>query len=333
MEKESRNIEVPIEKLRLKVSVREELGDIDALAESIKRKGLLNNLIVAETEDGGYEVICGGRRLIASSIAGLKKLPVRVIPSISMPDALVMIYHENELRKKLTLSEKAKLVCLVRVYLGLNKAAERLRLPRSTVETLYRAGLVLTAVNKVRSSNDEKIKISIKLAEKVYEAVRKAGYTGGRFDDVAGKLYIHLSRMPLSKALWVLSEWGREATLEALQKLLVEAESLKTCVANFKIPAIPERVALETIRGKGLEKLLLEAGHSERNDYEVAGEVYLKIAHLKDQFSDICTFICPRCERPIRCYVCGSIVMDVCCFPHSSVRSRKYRYVEASKLA
>ncbi len=88
MKKESSNIEVLIEKLRLKVSVREKLGDIDALAESIKREGLLNNLIVAETEDGGYEVICGGKRLIASSIAGFKKLPVRVIPSISMSNAL-----------------------------------------------------------------------------------------------------------------------------------------------------------------------------------------------------------------------------------------------------
>jgi len=324
-----KDMEVPIKNLKPLLLVRKDFGDLNALAESIKKEGLLNRLIVTKAEDDQYYVICGLRRLMASSIAGLEKLPVKVIPHISIMDALVMIYNENELRKRLTPAERAKLVCLIRMYHGLNQAAKRLRLPKSTVETLYRAGFVLTAAEKVRSSNSGELKTSIKLAEKVYEAVKKAGYTGKRFDEIAGSLYVTLSRLPLSKALWALSKWSKTPNLEAIQKVVSEAISLKTDVANFRIPNINERMRLEVNGGENFEKLLLEGGYSKQNEYEVDGKVLVRIAHFKDWLSDVYTFLCPRCGMPMRCRVCGSLVVDLCGFPHPSVRIRNHnRYIK-----
>ena len=61
---------------------RKDLGDLAELAESIKTKGILQNLTVVPlfdefTADGfkRYRVVIGHRRLAAAKLAGLKEVP------------------------------------------------------------------------------------------------------------------------------------------------------------------------------------------------------------------------------------------------------------------
>ena len=78
---------------------------LDELAESIRRVGVINPLVVMEV-DGGYEVVAGHRRLLAGRRAGLVALPCLVRSSRDAnPTALKL--HENLYRQELTPVEEA----------------------------------------------------------------------------------------------------------------------------------------------------------------------------------------------------------------------------------
>ncbi len=78
---------------------------INALADSIKEKGVLQPLIVRKTADG-YELIAGERRLRASKIAGLTEVPV-IIKELSDNEVLEIALIENLLRENLSAIEEA----------------------------------------------------------------------------------------------------------------------------------------------------------------------------------------------------------------------------------
>ena len=61
-----------IEDIKIEGRYREDMGDIEALAASIKDKGLLQPVVVgADT----LALLAGGRRLAASKLAGLSHVP------------------------------------------------------------------------------------------------------------------------------------------------------------------------------------------------------------------------------------------------------------------
>ncbi len=78
---------------------------INALAASIKEKGVLQPLIVRKTAEG-YELIAGERRLRASKIAGLTEVPV-IIKELSDNEVLEIALIENLLRENLSAIEEA----------------------------------------------------------------------------------------------------------------------------------------------------------------------------------------------------------------------------------
>lgn len=79
---------------------------INALALSIREKGVLQPLIVRKT-DKGYELIAGERRLRASKIAGLIEVPV-IIKDFSDSEVLEIALVENLLRENLSAIEEAE---------------------------------------------------------------------------------------------------------------------------------------------------------------------------------------------------------------------------------
>ena len=64
-------IEIPVDLLRPKVRVRRDVGDLLALADSIREYGLLQPLVVSEGDDGKYEIVLGYRRYLAALEAGI----------------------------------------------------------------------------------------------------------------------------------------------------------------------------------------------------------------------------------------------------------------------
>lgn len=86
---------------------RKDLGDLSELAESIKVKGVMQNLTVVPRAEGGYTVIIGHRRMGASKIAGLTELPC-VITEMSEQEQIGTMLLENMQRSDLTMYEQAQ---------------------------------------------------------------------------------------------------------------------------------------------------------------------------------------------------------------------------------
>ena len=88
---------------------RKKLGDLKELSESIKVKGVMQNLTVVPRadEDGTYTIIIGHRRHAAAKKAGLKELPC-VIVEMSEQEQLATMLLENIQRSDLTAYEQAK---------------------------------------------------------------------------------------------------------------------------------------------------------------------------------------------------------------------------------
>lgn len=79
--------------------------EIEELAESIKKNGLLQPILVRKADDG-YEIIAGERRWQACKIAGMKKIPIRVREA-SDDESIVLALIENIQRSDLNPIEEA----------------------------------------------------------------------------------------------------------------------------------------------------------------------------------------------------------------------------------
>ena len=93
----------PFEGHPYKVQDNEEMA---ALSESIRENGVLSPLIVRPTEENGYEVISGHRRLYAAQKAGLTEVPV-LICELDRDAAAIALVDSNLHREHILPSEKA----------------------------------------------------------------------------------------------------------------------------------------------------------------------------------------------------------------------------------
>lgn len=80
--------------------------EIDELAASIEKDGLLQPILVRQMEDGSYQIIAGERRWQASRVAGLDKVPIRVTEADD-DQALELALIENIQRSDLNPIEEA----------------------------------------------------------------------------------------------------------------------------------------------------------------------------------------------------------------------------------
>ena len=79
---------------------------IEELAQSIKKNGLIQPLILRNKSDNSYVIVAGERRWRAAQIANLKVLPALLLPSDLDKDEVSLI--ENIQRENLKISEEAQ---------------------------------------------------------------------------------------------------------------------------------------------------------------------------------------------------------------------------------
>ncbi len=97
---------IPVEKLvHHPKNPRKDIGDITELSDSIKAKGVLQNLTVVPAGDE-YYVVIGNRRMEAAKAAGLKTLPC-VIAEMDEKEQMETMLLENIQRVDLTVKEQA----------------------------------------------------------------------------------------------------------------------------------------------------------------------------------------------------------------------------------
>lgn len=110
------------------------------LAESIRRHGVLQPLLVSEHPNGGYVVIAGERRLRAAKIAGLKTVPAVIRERLGARDELALALVENLQRRDLSPLEEARAFEHLRSEHGLSQAeiADQVGRNRSTIANALR---------------------------------------------------------------------------------------------------------------------------------------------------------------------------------------------------
>lgn len=113
--------------------------DLEELSESIKENGIIQPLVVAELDNGQYELIAGERRLRAAKKAGLNQVPV-VVKRATEREKMIMSIIENVQRSDLNCVEEALAYYqLMNEYkLTQEDVAKKLGKERSTVANFLR---------------------------------------------------------------------------------------------------------------------------------------------------------------------------------------------------
>jgi ParB family transcriptional regulator, chromosome partitioning protein len=83
-------------------------SELNDLTESIKQKGVIQAITVRRLDDGNYELISGERRLRATKLAGIDKIPAFVLDVSAKEDLLEIALIENIQRADLNAIEVAE---------------------------------------------------------------------------------------------------------------------------------------------------------------------------------------------------------------------------------
>lgn len=100
---------------------RKDLGDLSELAESIKARGIMQNLTVVPREGNTYTAVIGHRRLAAAKLAGLSYVPCAV-SHMDMQEQLATMITENVQRADLTAYEQAQAFGQLSMDFGMSAA-------------------------------------------------------------------------------------------------------------------------------------------------------------------------------------------------------------------
>ena len=97
-------MQIPIEEIVVKRRIRQDLGDLSKLMESLKAYGLMNPILI----NSNRELIAGRRRLEASKRLGWKNIEAHIVDSSSDVNELEMEIDENLQRRNLSAVELAE---------------------------------------------------------------------------------------------------------------------------------------------------------------------------------------------------------------------------------
>jgi len=136
-----------IDTVKMGKRIRVEYGEMQELADSIMEHGLLHPIVV----DSQYNLIAGGRRLLACSRIGMKEIEVKVLGDLTAHELRVLELEENIKRKDLTELEKSKTL----FELANLKRKELEEKERQEIERLEREDQERHAQEKDKPDNNE----------------------------------------------------------------------------------------------------------------------------------------------------------------------------------
>ncbi len=136
-----RLISIPVEQIRRNPSQPRRTfdeGKLEALAASLKARGVLQPIVVRPA-DAGYELVAGERRLRAAKIAGVKELPA-IVRAAKDDELLELALIENVQRSDLNAVERARAYRSLHERYGLQheEIGRRMGEDRATVSNYLR---------------------------------------------------------------------------------------------------------------------------------------------------------------------------------------------------
>jgi ParB family transcriptional regulator, chromosome partitioning protein len=132
-----------------------EEAPLTELAESIKKQGLLQPILVRELSEGQYEIIAGERRWRASQMAGLTEVPV-LLKQVDDETAMAMALVENLQREDLNAMDQARAMHRLTTEFSLThqQVADLLCKSRTAVSNYLRLLGLSTVVKKLLEHGD-----------------------------------------------------------------------------------------------------------------------------------------------------------------------------------
>lgn len=207
---------------------RKNIGDVTELAESIKARGILQNLTVVPAENGLYTVIIGHRRLAAAKQAGLTEVPCAVI-DMDYKTQLSTMLLENMQRSDLTVYEQAQGMQMM-FNLGVPVA-----------EIVEKTGFAETTVRK-------RLKIATLPTEQMQQAVER----GGKLED-----YVQIADIKdeeeRRELLKVIGTRDFEFSLSRAKRRQIEAE--KTPLVKAELKSIGAKAVKNQIYSTAYERV------------------------------------------------------------------------------
>lgn len=232
--------EIPIIKIRPnKAQPRKFFSEeeLSSLSKSIAENGLLQPITVRKISPTEYELVTGERRLRASALAGLRKIPCIVV-KCSDKESAVYALLENLQRADLGIFEEARGISrLIRRYgLTQEQAAEKLGKTQSTI------------ANKLRL---------LRLSYEEQEWIEKAGLSERHARALLKLENEAIRREALSK---IISEDLNVSQTEALVNLLYNSPApkprggrSKAVIKDFRIFVNTINKAVDTMRLAGID--------------------------------------------------------------------------------
>ena len=148
---------------------RKDVGDVTELADSVKKRGILQNLTVmpghwtnGEWSDEGYTTLIGHRRTAAAKQAGIESAPCRIVTGLTKNEQISMMLEENMQRNDLTIYEQAESFQLM-LDLGdtVESLSEKTGFAKSTI--YHRLNLAKLDHDVIKEKeNDESFQMSLK---------------------------------------------------------------------------------------------------------------------------------------------------------------------------
>lgn len=156
--------QIPIDMLRPHPdNPRKDLGDLTELAESIKARGVMQNLTVIPQYKLGqiayYTILIGHRRCEASKIAGLKTLPCTVVNVMSKKEQIATMLLENMQRSDLTPLEQAEgFQMMIDLGEGIRSIEKKTGFSATTI--WHRVKLLELDREELRKSQEREVKLT-----------------------------------------------------------------------------------------------------------------------------------------------------------------------------
>lgn len=97
-----KTLKLPLKDIKVEDRQRQDLGDIQSLANSIQEFGLIQPIVINQDN----RLIAGGRRLAACTLLGLSEVPVVYLETLSEAQLTILELEENIRRKDLTWKEE-----------------------------------------------------------------------------------------------------------------------------------------------------------------------------------------------------------------------------------
>ncbi len=115
---------------------------LNALADSIRERGVLQPIIVQPRPAGGYELIAGERRWRASGIAGIETIPALVARLVDAGQSVELALIENMAREDLGVIEEARTIAVLLDELNITATSLARRLGRSRSDLAHTVRLL-----------------------------------------------------------------------------------------------------------------------------------------------------------------------------------------------